>query len=465
MRSFLLNAGSRVPLGRLLLACVSSIASWCWAGLAGAVGPAKLSKGPYLTGLSDTGVDVRFELDGTASADVTVVAASNGAAQRVFADGAPAAMHVVHATGLSPGSAYAYTVRVDGKAAGQGRFSTAPVQGPGARLKFLVYGDDRSDPTAHAAVVRALMASPSDFLVNTGDMVEDGGRAEDWQSFFDVEAALLRDRAIFVAVGNHELYDDRAGANFARYFGFIAPNGRVKPYGTFRLGNVRFFFLNSLHEWGSGEERQWLESQLSHSDDEAGLVWRIAVMHHGPWSSGPHGANAELASAHVPELLAAHGVDLVLAGHDHIYERGATGGMKYVTSGGGGAPLYRSSKTPFTRRSESTYHFVEVTAGDHEIQLLARRIDGSVLDRCGFAKGRAWDCDAPDIQGSVSPDSGVRGAGAASAPVAPSPPLAADSPSSRCACEMPGRRAGSTTVGLLLAGLMGFALMVRRGEG
>src|SRR5208283_1336658 len=107
--------------------------------------------------------------------------------------------------------AYSYMIRVDGKIVGQGRFSTATKQASGARLKFLVYGDDRTDATAHAAVVRALAATPSDFLVNTGDMVEDGGRGADWQSFFDVEAPLLRDRPIFVAIGNHELYDDRAG--------------------------------------------------------------------------------------------------------------------------------------------------------------------------------------------------------------------------------------------------------------
>ncbi len=446
--------------GLVRLACVSALLGWCSAAAAGGARPVKLLKGPYLTGLCETGVDVRFELDGAASA---VVEVDGGPAGRTFGDRAPSTMHVVHTSGFAPASAHAYTVLVDGKALGQGRFTTAPKNESGAPLKFLVYGDDRTDPTAHAAVVRALVASPSDFLVNTGDMVEDGGRAEDWQSFFDVEAPLLRDRALFVAIGNHELYDDRAGANFARYLGFSSPDGRPQPYGTVRLGNVRFFFLNSLHDWSSGEERRWLETELARSDGEPGLAWRIAVMHHGPWSSGPHGKNTDLLKAHVPELLAAHGVDLVLAGHDHIYERGATGGIKYVNTGGGGAPLYRSSKIASTRKTESTYHFVEITTGDQEVRLLARRIDGSVLDQCGFGKGTGWDCDEPEVRASDSTSSAPSSVERASAPH--EPPLAGASPSSHCACATPGIGTRRAFAPVLLAIVWVFATARRKGRG
>jgi hypothetical protein len=309
-------------------------------------------------------------------------------------------MHVVRVTGLSPGRAYAYAVRMAGKVVGEGRFTTAPRLDSGAPLKFLVYGDDRTDPVAHAAVARALLATASDFVVNTGDMVEDGGRAEDWQSFFDVESRLLRGRPIFVAIGNHELYDDRAGANFARYFGYFGTESSPRPYGTVRLSNVRFFFLNSMHEWASGEERNWLDRELNRADVEPGLQWRIVVLHQGPWSGGPHGGNAMLIRAHVPELLAAHHVDLLFAGHDHLYERGEKDGIKYVISGGGGAPLYVTSSVASTRKAEAAYHFVEVdTAGDG-IRLVAHRMDGSLLDECGFGKQGSWDCDAP--QGSAA---------------------------------------------------------------
>jgi hypothetical protein len=452
-----MNFGRRPKLvGPLMrLACAALAGAVC--SPAFAAPPVRLVKGPYLTGLCESGVEVRIEFDGAAPATLEVETGTNGARVRSFEDRLGSTMHVLRATDLAPATSFSYVVRVEGKAVGRGRFTTAPKPDSGAQLKFLVYGDDRTDPTAHAAVVRALAASPSDFLLNTGDMVEDGGRAEDWQSFFDVESPLLRDRALFVAIGNHELYDDRAGANFARYFGFAGPNGRLQPYGTFRLSNVRFFVLNSLHDWASGEERQWLEAELGRADSEPGLMWRVAVMHHGPWSSGPHGANALLVSSHVPQLLAAHGVDLLFAGHDHIYERGESAGIKYVTSGGGGAPLYRASKIASTRKAESTYHFVEVTTGGEEIRLSARRLDGSVLDQCGFGKGRGWDCDVPEVASAT--DRSEKGVGSPAGAL----PIPTTSSPARCSSGTLGFRGASTFGALLLVAAVALSRARRRG--
>jgi acid phosphatase type 7 len=430
----------RLPLWSL--ACTAFVMAASWPAWGDKPRPATLVKGPYLTGLSEGGVDVRFELDGASPAALDV-GRDRGDAPRgadaggsiTYEDHATTALHVVHATGLEPASRYAYTVRVGGKAVGQGRFTTAPRPNSEGPLTFLVYGDDRTDPTAHAAVVRALAATSSDFLVNTGDMVEDGGRAADWQSFFDVEARLLCDRALFVAIGNHELYDDRAGANFARYFGFADAAGSVQLHGSVRLGNVRLFFLNAVQAWGAGEDPHWLERELDRAENEPGLLWRIAVMHQGPWSSGPHGGNAILIKARVPELLAAHHVDLLFAGHDHIYERGDAGGMKYVISGGGGAPLYRTSKIASTRKEESTYHFIDVTTEDNAISMVAKRIDGSLLERCGFRKGEAWDCDAPGSGSNLAP--------------APSSTTPAARSSARCGCALPGAGPPLASGGLL----------------
>jgi hypothetical protein len=305
----------------------------------------------------------------------------------------------------------------------------------GAAQTFIVYGDDRTDDDAHAAVVRAMSGVAADFLVNTGDMVADGGSVANWETFFSIERDLLRERPLFAAIGNHELYDDAAGASFARYFGFEGPDG-PHPYGTLRAGAVRLFFLNGMNDFAGGAEREWLERALASADTEAGLVWRIAVIHQGPWSSGPHGPNTRLVGAQVPQLLAAHHVDLVLSGHDHLYERGEAGALKYIVSGGGGAPVYRDiHPLPTTRKVEPVHHFVEVTTSPEALRIVARRVDGSVLDRCGFSRGGPWDCDAP---APATPS-------LTSAP-SPSPPSAASATSSSprtdgsrsCAVAVPG---------------------------
>jgi MYXO-CTERM domain-containing protein len=440
--------------GRLALALAPVGAVLALASPIASAGPApsKLLKGPYLTGLSDTGADVRFELDAPGPATVEVTATSAGpdaSAPRRFPDANVTANHLVHVTGLEASKTYAYTVSLGGPVIGRGSITTGPDPMSGAPLTFAVYGDCRSDPATHDALVHAIMAVPGDFVVNTGDVVADGGNASDWQSFFAAEEPLIRDRPLLLGIGNHELYDDESGANFARYFGFPDATGALKPYGTTRIGDARFFFLNGMHDWTSGEERAWLDRELTKADTEPGLVWRIAVVHHSPWSAGPHGPNAKLVAGHVPELLAAHKVDLLLAGHDHIYERGDGNGVKYIISGGSGAPLYKITKPMAqTRKAEASYHFVEVTLSGNQLKSVAHRLDGSVLETCGFTKGKSWDCDPPPP---------------APASPTPSPTSGGAQPSSsswRCAVASPGAARG----GVAFVGLAAVAVgaMVRR---
>ena len=406
------------------------------------------AKGPYVTSVSDTTATVRVELRAAATialemAPEGVPVGAGSAAPVHFASAPAATMHVVNATGLSPATRYAYTVRAGGVVVATGHLATAPARDSADTTTahtFIVYGDDRTDDDAHAAIVRAIIArTPADFLVNTGDLVADGGSSANWATFFDIERDLLRARPLFAAIGNHELYDDAAGANFSRYFGFADGGGAMRPYGTVRFGAVRFFFLNGMHDWNSGPEREWLERELSNADHEPGLTWRFAVVHQGPWSSGPHGPNARLAAAHVPELLAAHHLDLVFSGHDHIYERGDAGLLKYVVSGGGGAPLYRDiHPTPTTRKAEAAHHFLEVTTRGDAFQMTVHRLDGSVLDRCGFSHGASkdgpWDCDPAPVS-APSLSSASPAASPSGAPSAGQAPPSSSSRPGACACD------------------------------
>ncbi len=439
--------------------------------------PTKLLKGPYVTAFTDTTADLRFELDAPGPAAVELPSADGAdayavadahaadahvadahaadahavpAAPRRIADDTITANHLIHLTGLPPGKTIAYAVRLGAQVVGRGSFPTAAPPDAGAPVHFVVWGDNRTDPTTHEAVARAVAMTSASFLVNTGDIVEDGGSAADWQTFFSVEASVLREKPLLLCIGNHELYNDAAGANFARYFGFPDPasaagagggSGAMKPYGTARVGPVRFFFLNGMHDWDGGEERAWLERELTRADAEPGLVWRMAVVHHSPWSSGPHGANARLVKAHVPELLSAHKVDLLFAGHDHIYERGDASGLKYVISGGGGAPLYRITQPgSTTRKAEAAYHYVEITATQDEVRSVAHRLDGTLLESCGFRHGQGWDCDVP------MPAPAGPAAGAAPAPTS----TPGSGGGSRCSTVTPGASASASEASGLL---------------
>ncbi len=415
----------------------------CLVGLAAPAaqaGAPVVMKGPYLQDLASTKVRVKVEIEPAAPATLEVTAKGGVGPPKVLADVEARAMHVFRVDGLEPGRTYDYALRIAGqKDSAGGTFTTAPGNDSTAPFTFAIYGDNRTDDAAHATVVRAMRGVPTDFLVHTGDFVEDGRDPRQWQGFFAIETPLLRDRCVFACVGNHELHEN-AGENFLRYFGPVDP---VRLYGSFRWGNTRFLQLNGSDTFTDGPESAWLRDELSRADVEPGLVWRFIVVHHGPWSAGPHGSNTRLLAGDAEALFAAHKIDAVFSGHDHIYERGDYHGIRYVVTGGGGAPLYPiKAPLPSTKKMESTHHFVEVTVAGETVKLVTHRSDGSILERAAFGKTPGWASAAPTA--------------AASAAVAvPSPPQTEPPPASaaRCGCRIVGDSSANGTLTFLFGGL------------
>jgi 3',5'-cyclic AMP phosphodiesterase CpdA len=209
-----------------------------------------------------------------------------------------------------------------------------------------------------------------------------------------------------------------------------------------------------------GPDRAWLEKALADADREQDVTWRIVVVHHSPWSSGPHGDNKAMWVAGIPELLRKHKVDLVLGGHDHIYERGFADGTAYIVTGGGGAPLYHV-KTPraSARKFESSHQFVDASVTDASIQIVATRADGSTIERCGLrAAGGGWDCDGDAAKEKVGEADGRSTPASASGNADSAPPANA----SRCACRAAGFNAGSVGPPFLATALATILLFVRR---
>jgi predicted phosphodiesterase len=410
---------------------------------------AAITKGPWVQKVTPTSAVVRFELDTPAPAVVKLGADAgvrDGGAGR-FESLEAKTLHSVTLTGLQPATRYAYEVSTAG-ATTLAAVTTAPKEDSASPYRFLIYGDNRTDDAAHAAVVRGMAAAQSDFLIHTGDFVENGSSKAQWQTFFEIEAPLLREKPIFSCVGNHELIDG-TGIEYVRYFGptqtvgaITAPDASPKQLlapehinDTFRWANTRFFMLNGMVAWRSGADRAWLDKALSDSDKEAGLVWRVVVVHFGPWSSGPHGNNRLLHDAGIPALLRSHKVDLVISGHDHIYERGWAEGMAYIVSGGGGAPTYRiKNALPSARKFESVRHFIEASVSQAAINFGVVRPDGSIIERCALRKEGGWDCDAPAKTETSSASSTSTSSSTSSSSSSDSSPAS----SSRCGCRLAG---------------------------
>jgi len=347
--------------------------------------------GPYVAHLSSHGVVIRVETEGPEQLTLTV---EPGA--KKIADEAPkSGVHSLAIDGLDPKKTYRYTIQ-SGRGKEDGTFATAPADDDKGDVRFVLFGDDRGGVATHELIAKRVADEPIDFLVNTGDLVADGRIGSQWEAFFDIEDKLLRDHCMFTAIGNHELVQEN-GASYLKYFGTAEQQQKHVFYTTFRWGFLRFFVLNGEASF-LAEDRTWLERELQKADAEPNLLWRVVLIHSGPFSSGLHGDNDKLHGAEVPKLLREHHVDFVLEGHDHIYERGASDGLRYIVSGGAGAPLYpvkhlRSS----ARKVESAYHYVLFQVGPEGGKLTAKRLDGSVIEEAGFTKSNMWNDDGPAI--------------------------------------------------------------------
>jgi len=148
---------------------------------------------------------------------------------------------------------------------------------------------------------------------------------------FDSYPRMLRQSVLWSTPGNHDLaYDAGFAAPYYDIFEFPTDGGSGGvPSGTegwyaFDYGNVHFVSLNTTDADLSddGPMLTWLEADLESTEAD----WIVAFWHHAVYSSGRHHSdhNKEEAAPirrQVLPLLDAHGVDLVLTGHMHAYQR------------------------------------------------------------------------------------------------------------------------------------------------
>jgi acid phosphatase type 7 len=209
--------------------------------------------------------------------------------------------------------------------------------------------------------------------------------------------------------------------------------------------------MNAMSTFG-GDDLQWLKQELAASMTEEGIRHRFVVLHFGIASTGPHGANKALRRDVIP-LLRDHKVSLVFAGHDHIYERGDLDGVRYVLSGGGGAPLYpvKPDTNGAALAVESVHHFVEVKVDGDALKTSARRTDGSILESCELPQGGPFKCEGA-----------VKWLKSATPP--PTTGTTPERPKKRdCSCDLPGRSDGGTPGAGAIALLALGTIVLRRG--
>lgn len=346
-----------------------------------------IRKGPWLMAPRTGSVTVMVELDRPGPITVRAwrlgPAGSPQSQPLVFQHDALDPLHEVHVTGLQAGARYRYEVAGPSITTVAGTFNTAPETGE--PFRFVLYGDTRSNFQSHAATMRAIHREAPDFVVHTGDLVADGRRESDWQGFFETETELLRNAMFVPVIGNHEIrHASREGIeNFRRYV-HCPPPDSPRPELDYDVvyGNVRLVLANAYDDFASAPMRDWLESRLAQARQAGPDDFLIVVMHWGMNSSGPHGENRALRGVGLQAMFRRYGVDLIVAGHDHIYERGEEDGLRYLVTGGSGAPIYRHERhNRYTQVFLAQHHYVRVDAETNKLTFVALRPDGTEIDR------------------------------------------------------------------------------------
>jgi acid phosphatase type 7 len=192
-------------------------------------------------------------------------------------------------------------------------------------------GDIASCRSKGDEATAALVARIPGTVAVLGDAVYESGTAEEFRDCYSWGRFRGRTRA---ALGNHEYGTGNADAAIA-YFGLPR-----RGYHSYELGDWHVVVLNSNCRPAGGCERgspqqRWLESDLAAHPARC----TVAYMHHPRFSSGLHGSDATLGALWT--TLARGGADLVLAGHDHHYERLAPfEGIRSFVVGSGGRSHY-----------------------------------------------------------------------------------------------------------------------------
>lgn len=271
---------------------------------------------------------------------------------------------------LEPDTTYCYAIAGDAPVTARTGFRTAPR--PDQPVRFLAFGDSGGGGTDQQRLRDRMFDFPSQLVIHTGDIAYDEGTLRQFDAnVFGVYHELFRNLPVFPIAGNHD-YKTAGGAPFREVFA-LPGDGREQSY-AFDWGMVHFAALDTEADYAA--QARWLDADLA----ATAQPWKIVYLHRPPYSSGSHGSDRELRAAVAP-VLEKHGVQLVLSGHDHDYERTTPqGGVHYVVTGGGGRGTYEVGHSAFTAFAEEVIHFVYVEVDRDELVLHAIDATGAEFD-------------------------------------------------------------------------------------
>jgi hypothetical protein len=356
---------------------------------------ANFARGPFVQNVLSDRAQVIWKTP--VPADTKLDWGTNGALVNVVVDTNLVITHVVTLTNLSADSAYSY--RVSSSDGGEPvtsaveSFHTLKASGP---VRFVVLGDSGGDTVGQYQIAQVIKETAPDLVLHVGDVIYpsfETNRAD--LRCLSVYQPHMKSTPYFFAFGNHDLYSGDSGFLETFYLPTNSATGTEHFY-SFDHGDVHFCALfvpqraqdalypNYYLDTGTAQYR-WLTNDLATS----AKPWKILFFHIPVNTSGPHRFDSnggvydrlDLQRILLP-IARQYGVQLILNGHDHAFERfEPMNGVHVVVTGGGGfEPYLLTERDPLNAQYWSALHCTEITVNGDTLRLQALDTNGVVFD-------------------------------------------------------------------------------------
>jgi 3',5'-cyclic AMP phosphodiesterase CpdA len=307
-----------------------------------------LTRGPYMNMVNETAVTIRWRTNIATNSSIEV-GTVHGTYPITVNDAVVTTEHEVRVTGLSADTKYFYRFGSSTQPLQAGTdnyFITSPPQNTTRKLRFGIFGDcGRNDNNYQTQTLTAyqnyLSSNPGEIMILLGDNAYTNGTDAEYQTgfFAPYQNSILKNHVIMPAPGNHDYYGtNQASRTGAYYQNFTMPSAAqsggiasgTEAFYSWNRGNVHFISLDSygtespnatrLYDT-TGPQVTWLKQDIAANTSK----WVIVYWHHPPYTMGSHNSDTETELVNIRTnlltILERFGVDLVLCGHSHDYER------------------------------------------------------------------------------------------------------------------------------------------------
>lgn len=226
-------------------------------------------------------------------------------------------------------------------------------------------------------MVQCMLKYSPEAVFHTGDLVFNGRCPKQWKIFNGIVAPLVEKAPLYAVRGNHELGRMKICQKET------LPNEQA--WYSVNLHGIHYVVLDVTSPYKSGSRQyNWLVSDLSGQPENTDFT--VVLLHYPVYTSSFHQTQLKELRENLVPVFEQYGVDVVFSAHNHGYERSFSNGIYYITTAGGGAPLYgMKQKDPHSQVFVQTNHFCTLNVRNDSLIVTALDTNFRRVDQFGVA--------------------------------------------------------------------------------